>query len=67
MNDNNEYYAEKMRRLLENKESRESIKLDDSRKTALVFYFCFKYFLLASSFSQSFKTPSLLRFSFKQG
>ncbi|MBR4071353.1 MAG: FtsQ-type POTRA domain-containing protein [Clostridia bacterium] len=34
MNDNNEYYAEKMRRLLENKESRESIKLDDSRKTA---------------------------------
>ncbi len=34
MSDNNEYYAEKMRRLLEAKESRESIKLDDSKGTA---------------------------------
>ena len=34
MSDNNEYYAEKMRRLLEAKESRESIKLDDSKGSA---------------------------------
>lgn len=34
MSDHNEYYAEKMRRLLEAKESRESIKLDDSKETA---------------------------------
>ncbi len=34
MSDNNEYYAEKMRRLLEAKESRESVKLDDSKGTA---------------------------------
>jgi len=34
VSDNNEYYAEKMRRLLEVKESRESIKLDNGKGTA---------------------------------
>ncbi len=34
MSDNNEYYAEKMRRLLETKESRDAVKLDNANKTA---------------------------------